>query len=94
LAKTTRRRQPCCRRGPITRVCHPIDWTWFEIWHHEGRLIIHEYGDEAPQEVAVLQQLLTETMASDNWKWSLNQEDPAVREDREKRQKAFKDRYK
>jgi len=107
---------------------HPIDWTWFEIWHHEGRRvrhaaamqapdythwhgtydlaknwmtkfvpeikdIIHEYKSSAPTEVAALEALLDETMNSDNWKWSLNKEDPAVKAEREKRQKAFRDRY-
>lgn len=107
----------------------PIDWTWFEIWHHEGRRarhaasmqapdythwhgtyelakswmtkfipeikdIIREYREEAPEEVAALQKLLDETMSSDNWKWSRNQEDPAVKKAREQRQKEFEDRYK
>jgi hypothetical protein len=31
---------------------------------------------------------------SDNWKWSINKEDPSVKEAREKRQKEFDARYK
>jgi len=108
---------------------HPVDWTWFEIWHHEGRRtrhaasmqgpdythwhgtydlakhwmtkfipeikdIIHEYKAKSPTEVAALEKLLVETQNSDNWKWSLNKEDPKVKAERDKRQKAFKDRYK
>jgi hypothetical protein len=108
---------------------HPIDWTWFEIWHHEGRRarhaasmqapdythwhgtydlakhwmtkfvpeikdIIHEYGDRAPNEVKALEEKLDEVTHSDNWKWSINKEDPSVKEAREKRQKAFDARYK
>jgi len=33
-------------------------------------------------------------MSSDNWKWSLNQEDPQVKKDREERQEEFNERYK
>ena len=107
----------------------PIDFTWFELWHHEGRRarhaasmqapdythwhgtydlaknwqtryipelrdIIHEFRDKAPAEVAELEKLLEETIHSDNWKWSVNKEDPAVRKAREKRQNQFKERYK
>ncbi len=116
-------------RPDYAKFSHPVDWTWFEIWHHEGRRarhaaammapdythwhgtyeiakhwmtkfvpelkeIIHEYRDEAPAEVAALEQLLTQTMQGPNWKWASNQEDPAVREAREARQKEFTDRYK
>jgi hypothetical protein len=108
---------------------HPIDWTWFEIWHHEGRRarhaaammapdythwhgtydlakhwmskfipeikdIIHEYKDTAPNEVKALEEKLAEVSNSDDWKWSLNKEDPAVKAAREKRQEEFKARYK
>jgi hypothetical protein len=107
---------------------HPIDWTWFEIWHHEGRRarhaaammapdythwhgtydlakhwmskfvpeikdIIHEYEDTAPNEVKALEEKLAEVSHSDNWKWSLNKEDPALKKAREKRQGEFKARY-
>jgi len=27
---------------------HPIDWTWFEIWHHEGRRARHAAAMQAP----------------------------------------------
>jgi hypothetical protein len=27
---------------------HPIDWTWFEIWHHEGRRARHAASMMAP----------------------------------------------
>jgi len=27
---------------------HPIDWTWFEIWHHEGRRARHAASMQAP----------------------------------------------
>lgn len=112
-----------------TQFSHPVDWTWFEIWHHEGRRarhaasmqapdythwhgtyemakhwmskfvpelegIVDEYRGRAPSEVAALEKLLAQTMNSDDWKWSLNKEDPKVRADREKRQKEFLDRYK
>lgn len=107
---------------------HPIDWTWFELWHHEGRRarhaasmqapdythwhgtydlakhwmtkfipeardIIREYRDKAPKEVEALEKKIYEVMHSDDWKWSVNEEDAAVKEDREKRQKEFKERY-
>jgi hydroxylamine dehydrogenase len=116
-------------RPDYARFSHPVDWTWFEIWHHEGRRarhaasmqapdythwhgtydlakhwmtkfipelkdIIHEYREEAPQEVAALEEVLNATMSSDNWKWSLNQEDPEVKKNREERQKEFNERYK
>jgi hydroxylamine dehydrogenase len=116
-------------RADYANFAHPVDWTWFEIWHHEGRRarhaasmqapdythwhgtydlakhwmtkfvpelrdIIREYRDEAPAEVAALETLLDETMRSGNWKWSLNQEDPEVRQTREARQQEFRDRYK
>jgi hypothetical protein len=107
-----------------------IDWTWFEIWHHEGRRarhaasmmapdythwhgtydlakhwmtkfipevkeIIHEFeaSPQAAREVAALEALLEEVQASDNWKWSINKEDPAAKAERERRQAEFKDRY-
>jgi len=108
---------------------HPVDWTWFEIWHHEGRRarhaaamqapdythwhgtydlakhwmskfipelrdLIEEYRDSAPEQVAALEKGLEETINSDNWKWSLNKEDPEVKAAREKRQAEFKARYK
>jgi hypothetical protein len=108
---------------------HPIDWTWFEIWHHEGRRarhaasmqapdythwhgtydlakhwmtmfvpeikeIIHEYEGRAPNEVKALAEKLDEVTNSDNWKWSINKEDPSVKEAREKRQQEFNARYK
>ena len=116
-------------RPDYAKFSHPIDWTWFEIWHHEGRRarhaasmqapdythwhgtydlaknwmtkfipeikdIIHEYRAEAPKEVAALEELLAKTMSSDNWKWSQNKEDDAVKKNRAERQKEFKDRYK
>jgi len=116
-------------RPDYANFSHPVDWTWFEIWHHEGRRarhaasmqapdythwhgtydlakhwmtkfvpelrdIIREYREEAPTETAALETLLDETMRSDNWKWSLNQEDPEVKRVREQRQKEFTERYK
>jgi len=27
---------------------HPIDWTWFELWHHEGRRVRHAAAMQAP----------------------------------------------
>jgi hydroxylamine dehydrogenase len=107
---------------------HPIDFTWFEIWHHEGRRarhaasmqapdythwhgtydlaknwmskfvpelkeIIREYRDTAPEEVAALEAKLEEVQHSDNWKWSINAEDDAVKKARQKRQDEFKARY-
>jgi hypothetical protein len=108
---------------------HPIDWTWFEIWHHEGRRvrhaaamqapdythwhgsydlakhwmtkfvpeikdIIHEYKEKAPEEVKALEEKLDEVNNSDNWKWSINKEDPAVKKARQERQEEFGARYK
>ena len=67
---------------------------WMTKFIPELKDIIHEYREEAPQEVAALEELLNATMSSDNWKWSLNQEDPEVKADRDKRQKEFTDRYK
>ena len=107
---------------------HPIDWTWFEIWHHEGRRtrhaasmqapdythwhgtydlakhwmtkfvpeiedIIHEYKKSAPKEVKALEETLNEVRNTDNWKWSINKEDPAVKQARTKRQEEFRSRY-
>jgi hypothetical protein len=31
-----------------TEFNHPIDWTWFEIWHHEGRRARHGASMMAP----------------------------------------------
>ncbi len=108
---------------------HPIDFTWFEIWHHEGRrarhaasmmapdythwhgtydlakhwitkfvpelqALIREYRDQAPNEVAALETKLREVQESDDWKWSINREDPEVKAEREKRQAEFRARYK
>jgi len=108
----------------------PIDFTWFELWHHEGRRtrhaaammapdythwhgtydlaknwitkyvpeieeIIERFEDDpkAKEQVAALKQLLEEVQNSDNWKWSINKEDAATKEDRKKRQAEFKERY-
>jgi hypothetical protein len=60
----------------------------------EIRDIIHEYADSAPNEVEALEQKLAEVTNSDNWKWSVNKEDPAVKAAREKRQQEFNARYK
>ena len=38
--------------------------------------------------------VMLEVQNSDDWKWSLNKEDPAVKAAREKRQEEFKARYK
>jgi hypothetical protein len=110
---------------------HPIDWTWFELWHHEGRRarhaaammapdythwhgtydlakhwmtkfvpeikdILHEYGDSkaAKTQVAALRATLDEVQNSPEWMWSINKEDEATKEAREKRQQEFLDRYK
>jgi hypothetical protein len=108
---------------------HPIDFTWFELWHHEGRRarhaasmqapdythwhgtydlaknwqshfipeirgIIREYGESAPAAVADLEKLLKEILESDDWRWSINKEDPEVKRAREKRQEEFHERYK
>jgi hypothetical protein len=114
-----------------TKFNRAIDWTWFEIWHHEGRRarhaaammapdythwhgtydlakhwmtkfipeieeIIHEFEDSAAAEkqVAELKTLLTEVQNTDQWKWSINKEDQAVKDARRKRQEEFRDRYK
>lgn len=108
-----------------------IDYTWFELWHHEGRRVRHgasmmapdytqwhgnyelarnwygEYipelreviemgkqsNEEAKKAAAELEALLTETLNDDNHKWSIGQEDPEKRKNREKRVKEFQDRY-
>ena len=107
----------------------PLDFTWFELWHHEGRRarhaasmqgpdwthwhgtydlaknwqihfipqlrdVIEDYKETAPSEVAELEKLLDEVLNSDNWKWSINKEDQAVKDARAKRQKEFQERYK
>jgi hypothetical protein len=109
----------------------PIDFTWFELWHHEGRRarhaaammapdythwhgtydlaknwmtkfvpeikeIIERFEDEpeAKEHVEALAKLLDEVQNSENWKWSINKEDEAVKEERKKRQAEFTDRYK
>jgi hypothetical protein len=106
-----------------------IDFTWFELWHHEGRRarhaasmqapdythwhgtydlgqnwqtkfipeikeIIEEFRATAPREVAELEKVLHEVQHSKNWEWSINKEDPKIKKERMKRQKAFKERYK
>jgi hypothetical protein len=108
----------------------PIDWTWFEIWHHEGRRarhgasmmapdythwhgtydlakhwmtkfipeikeIIHEFQgkENAKTQVNALAEMLEMVQNSDDWKWSINKEDPEVKADREKRQAEFNERY-
>jgi hydroxylamine dehydrogenase len=108
----------------------PVDFTWFEIWHHEGRRarhaasmmapdythwhgtydlaknwitkyipeikeIIHTYGenDNAKEQVANLKKVLAEVQNSDQWRWSINAEDDAVKDARKKRQAEFKERY-
>jgi hypothetical protein len=109
----------------------PIDFTWFELWHHEGRRTRHAASMMAPdythwhgtydlaknwitkyvpeikeiierfednpksqKEVKALKTLLEEIRNSDNWKWSINKEDAAVKEERRKRQEEFTERYK
>jgi len=111
------------------KFAHPLDWTWFEIWHHEGRRarhgasmqapdythwhgtyelakhwmsrfipeirdIIESYRDSAPEQVAALELVLADVVEGENWKWSVNKEDPAVKEARDRRQKEFLERYK
>lgn len=106
-----------------------IDFTWYELWHHEGRRarhaaamqapdythwhgtyelarnwqsefipeiqeIIEEYRMKAPTQVAKLEAVLAEVQASEDWKWSINQEDPAMKKEREQRRKEFQERYK
>lgn len=105
-----------------------IDFTWFELWHHEGRRarhaasmmapdythwhgtydlakhwqakyipeikeIIHEFKDSAPGKVKKLEAVLEEVQNSDQWKWSINKEDPKLKKARIKRQEEFKKRY-
>ena len=110
------------------KFANAIDWTWFEIWHHEGRRarhaasmqapdythwhgtydlakhwmtkfipeikeIIHDYKTSAPREVKNLEQVLEKVQSSDDWKWSINREDPKVKQARDERQKEFQSRY-
>ncbi len=35
-------------RPDYAKFSHPIDWTWFEIWHHEGRRARHAAAMQAP----------------------------------------------
>ena len=56
--------------------------------------IVREYAAEAPAETAALEKQMQDVMSSDNWKWSLNQEDPGVKQERAARQQEFVDRYK
>ena len=41
-----------------------------------------------------MEKVLEEVQNSDNWKWSINKEDDATKEERKKRQAEFKERYK
>ncbi|WP_417912594.1 multiheme c-type cytochrome [Candidatus Electronema sp. TJ] len=109
-----------------------IDFTWYEIWHHEGRRARHgaammapdythwhgtyevakhwaakyipelkeviEMGKASANKEAVtaaeeLEQLLTETLESDNHKWMLGKEDQADKAERAKRAEEFKAKY-
>ena len=109
----------------------PIDFTWFELWHHEGRRARHAASMMAPDythwhgtydlarnwmshyipeikeilerfdgkaeaetQVKALAALLDEVQNSENWKWSINKEDDAVKDERKKRQAEFTERYK
>ena len=68
--------------------------NWMTKFVPEIKDIIHDYGDSAPKEVAALKELLHEVQNSDDWKWSINREDPAVKAARQKRQAEFEERYK
>ncbi len=109
----------------------PIDYTWFELWHHEGRRARHAASMQAPdythwrgtydlaknwnskfipelkeiiqrfkdnpkavKDVQALQTGLTNVLNSPDHNWSLNKEDPAVKDLRAKRQKEFQEHYK
>jgi hydroxylamine dehydrogenase len=109
----------------------PIDYTWFELWHHEGRRARHAASMQAPDyahwhgtydlaknwnskflpeirdiiarfegnpsataDVAALKALLESTLQDVNHKWSINKEDPKVKENRSQRQKEFQSHYK
>ncbi|WP_420266968.1 multiheme c-type cytochrome [Candidatus Magnetominusculus dajiuhuensis] len=110
-----------------------IDYTWFEIWHHEGRrarhgasmqapdytqwhgnyeIAKHWYGEYVPElkeiiemgkksankdanmKAEELEKLLHEVQASDNHRWSVGNEDPAVTATRLKAKEDFDKRYK
>ncbi|MBF0520948.1 MAG: hydroxylamine oxidoreductase [Nitrospirae bacterium] len=110
-----------------------IDYTWFELWHHEGRRARHGasmqapdytqwhgnyelaknwYGEYVPELKEViemgkkssnkeanikaeeLEKLLHEVQATDNHRWSVGNEDPAVKAERAKRKAEFDQRYK
>jgi hypothetical protein len=66
---------------------------WMTKYVPEIKEIIHEYRDQAPEEVKALQAKLEEVTNSDDWKWSVNKEDPGVKKAREKRQEEFNARY-
>ena len=52
------------------------------------------YEHSAPAEVKALKAVLDEVQNSDDWKWSINKMDPKIKAERDKKQKAFKARYK
>ena len=67
---------------------------WMTKFVPEIKGIIHEYKEMAPEEVKALQEKLDEVNNSDNWKWSINKEDPALKKARQERQEEFRARYK
>jgi hypothetical protein len=110
-----------------------IDYTWFELWHHEGRRVRHAasmqapdytqwhgnydlarnwYGSYVPELKEViemgkkstnkeanmkadeLEKLLHEVQSTDNHKWSVGNEDAAVKAERKQRIEEFDKRYK
>jgi len=81
----------CFRSQALT----PADFSCVARYFGEPQLQLlrHQRVDEAP-EVSILERKLEEVTNSDNWKWSINKEDPEVRKAREKRQEEFKARYK
>jgi len=109
-----------------------IDYTWFELWHHEGRRVRHAASMQAPdytqwhgnydlaknfyseyvpelREVVEagkakggkarrlakeLDKMIARVLNSEDHKWSIGKEDPKARAERQRRQKAFLERYK
>lgn len=68
--------------------------NWQAEFIPEIQEIIHDYKEKAPAQVKKLEAVLLEVQTSDDWKWSINKEDPSEKKEREKRRKEFLDRYK
>jgi hypothetical protein len=68
---------------------------WGTKFIPEIKEIIHgfENNPKAKTQVAALKAALDEVQNTDDWKWSINKEDPEVKAERDRRQQEFKKRY-